>query len=89
MRIAETQLDLLPVRLRLTAGTVRAARERGARVVIQSREGTPRLTLILIFVRTASSYFTSESGISTKPRNGGCTDRNREHSLLAHYLPPL
>ena len=87
MRIDETQLELLPVGLRLTAGSVRWIQTK--RVVIQSREGAPRPTLILIFVLTASSYFTSESCISTYPHNGGCTDRDREQSLLAHYLPPL
>lgn len=73
MRIDETQLDILPVRLRLTAGAVRAgAVQRGTRVVIQSREGAPRHTLILIYVLTASSYFTSQSGTSTEAQDHGC-----------------
>ncbi len=58
MRIGETQLDVLPVRLRLTPGAVRVGLagglQRSVRVVIQAREGTPRLTLILLFVLTAS-----------------------------------
>ena len=39
VRIGETQLDVLPIRLRLTAGAVLAgAVQRGSGIVIQSRE---------------------------------------------------
>ena len=88
MRIEETQLDILPVRLRLTAGAVRAgAVQRGTRVVIQPREGAPRHTLILVYVLTASSYFTSQSGTSTEAEDhGGGRGRNPEscHESARH-----
>ena len=58
MRIDETKLELLPVRLRSsTHGTVY--------LVIQSREGAPRLSLILINVLAASSDLTGQSRAGT------------------------
>ena len=63
VRISETQLDILPERLRLTARPVRAgAVQRCARVVIVPREGTPRLALILIAVLAASGHFPGQGG---------------------------
>src|SRR4029450_12136112 len=66
VRILETQLELLPVGLRLsTHGTVY--------LVIQSRERAPRPSLILIDVLAASSHLTGQSRTSTQSCNGGCT----------------
>ena len=71
MRIGEPQLEFLPIGLRLST-------DRTVNLVIQSRERAPRLTLILIYVRAASRYLTSESAVSTQSRNGGCAERSRE-----------
>jgi len=78
-RVGETQLDVLPVSLRLTARAVWAgAVQWGAGVVIQSRVRAPRLPLILICVLAAPRYFTSQSGTSTQTRDRCCTGGNRE-----------
>ena len=62
VRIDETQLELLPERLRSRAhGTVY--------LVIQSREGAPRPSLILINVLAASSHLTGQSRAGTSSRN--------------------
>jgi hypothetical protein len=71
MRILEAQLEFLPIGLRLST-------DRTVNLVIQSRERAPRLTLILIYIRAASSDLTSESAVSTQSRNGGCTEYSRE-----------
>ena len=61
--VCETQLVVLPEGLRLTAGAIRArAVQWSGGVVIESREGAPRPTLVLFFVRTAPGDFTSQSG---------------------------
>ena len=63
VRVCKTQLVVLPEGLRLTAGAIRTrAVQWSVRVVIESREGAPRPTLVLLFVRTAPGYFTGQSG---------------------------
>src|SRR5215207_6795393 len=80
VRIVESQLDVLPVRLRLAAGAVRAgAVQRSSGIVIQSRERAPRPPLILILVRAASSHLPSQGDTGGQGEDyKGCRDTESE-----------
>ena len=79
VRIGETQLDVLPIRLRLAAGAVRAgAVQRGIRIVIQSRERAPRPPLVLLGVRAASSHLSGQGDAGTQGEDhSGCRHQVR------------
>jgi hypothetical protein len=58
---------------------VRSLPARRRLAVVLPREGADRLSMCRGSCRLSVSIdFTSESGISTYPRQGGCTNRSRE-----------